>query len=76
MNCLGNDISRRGFLYAGLMGGIGLTLADFLRICEAQAADGIPTHVALAKSIIYIFLQGGIAQQESWDPKPNAPEEY
>ena len=29
-----------------------------------------------AKSVIFIFLAGGIAQQESWDPKPFAPLEY
>ncbi|MGI9244455.1 MAG: DUF1501 domain-containing protein, partial [Verrucomicrobiales bacterium] len=30
----------------------------------------------VAKSIIHIFLPGGMAQQESWDPKPYAPTEY
>jgi hypothetical protein len=27
-----------------------------------------------AKSVIYIFLSGGLAQHESFDPKPDAPE--
>jgi len=30
----------------------------------------------VAKSVIQIFLPGGIAQQESFDPKPLAPSEY
>ena len=76
MKCPGNDISRRGFLHVGLLGGLGLTLGDFLRIQEAQAAEGGSVCPAPARSIIHIFLQGGIAQQESWDPKPNAPAEY
>jgi hypothetical protein len=29
-----------------------------------------------AKSVIFIFLPGGAAQQETWDPKPYAPVEY
>ena len=29
-----------------------------------------------AKSVIQIYLPGGIAHQESWDPKPEAPIEY
>ena len=29
-----------------------------------------------AKSVIHIFLPGGIAHQESFDPKPFAPTEY
>ncbi|REJ68163.1 MAG: DUF1501 domain-containing protein [Planctomycetota bacterium] len=76
MKCMGNSISRRGFLHAGMVGGIGLTLADYLRLQEVQAAETGRQPNGPAKSIIYIFLQGGIAQQESWDPKPHAPEEY
>ena len=29
-----------------------------------------------AKSIIHIFMPGGMAHQESFDPKPHAPIEY
>jgi uncharacterized protein (DUF1501 family) len=68
--------TRRAFLHVGLVGGLGLTLADFFRM-EAQAdsklADG---KEGPAKSIIHIFLPGGMAHQESFDPKPYAPIEY
>ncbi len=61
----------------GAVGGLGLTLTDFLGLQKAQAElkhyDGIE---AKAKSIIHIFLPGGIAHQESFDPKPYAPLEY
>lgn len=69
--------SRRNFLTVGAVGGLGLTLADYLRLQSARAdqvtSPGVP---AKAKSIIHIFLPGGIAQQESFDPKPYSPMEY
>jgi hypothetical protein len=33
-------------------------------------------HSARAAAVIQIFLPGGLAQQESFDPKPHAPAEY
>ncbi len=72
------DPSRRGFLTVGALAGIGsFTLADYFRLREARADqkhyDFIP---AKAESVIHIFLPGGIAHQESFDPKPFAPVEY
>jgi uncharacterized protein (DUF1501 family) len=64
--------SRRSFLHVGFLGGLGLTLGDYLRL---QAADPAPKE-GKAKSVIHIFLPGGMAHQESWDPKPFAPIEY
>ena len=37
------------------------------------AAEGAPR--GRAKSVIYIFLSGGLSQHESFDPKPDAPME-
>lgn len=67
--------SRREFLFAGLVGGLGLTLGDYfkLRAEEALAADAL---VPQAESLIHIFLPGGCAHQETWDPHPYAPIEY
>jgi uncharacterized protein (DUF1501 family) len=65
--------TRRGFLYVGLAGGLGLTLADLLRL---QAAAPAGQKEGKAKSLIHIFMPGGMAHQESWDPKPFAPIEY
>jgi uncharacterized protein (DUF1501 family) len=65
--------SRRGFLTVGLAGGLGLTLADFFRL---QAAEAPGQKEGKAKSLIHIFMPGGMAHQESWDPKPFAPIEY
>ena len=65
--------SRRSFLHVGIVGGLGLTLDQFFRL-QASAAE--PAKEAKAKSIIHIFLPGGIAHQETFDPKPLAPIEY
>ena len=67
--------SRREFLYAGLAGSLGLTLGDLLKLRAAEAEAAAPL-VAKADSLIHIYLPGGAAAQEMWDPKPLAPSEY
>src|SRR3982751_6263181 len=69
--------SRRDFLYVGMIGGLGLTLGDYFNLqSAAKAAAAEPAKAAAAKAVIHIFLPGGMAAQESWDPKPFAPLEY
>jgi len=70
-------LSRRGFLSVGALAGAGLTLPDLFRLQSAQAdLKDYANFEGTAKSIIHIFLPGGMAQQESFDPKPYAPIEY
>ncbi len=75
MKCFGNQLSRRDMLTVGALGG--LTLADLLRLRsvygDQKQYDFIP---AKAESVIHVFLPGGMAHQESWDPKPYSPLEY
>jgi hypothetical protein len=69
--------TRREFLYVGLIGGLGLTLGNYLGLREARGE--MKTYQSTegpAKSIIHIFLPGGMSAQESFDPKPYAPIEY
>jgi hypothetical protein len=61
------SFGRRSFIQVGLLGGFGLTLPKLLRA---------GTTAARANSVIQIILPGGLASQESWDPKPEAPIEY
>ncbi len=68
--------SRREFMHVGLVGGLGLTLADFMRIKAHGAQKYYDTVEGPAKSVIHIYLPGGMAHQESFDPKPYAPLEY
>jgi Protein of unknown function (DUF1501) len=73
--CLGSPLGRRTFLQVGMVGGIGLTLGDFFKM-QAGAAEPAAKKAAKAESIIHIYMPGGMAHQESWDPKPYAPIEY
>jgi hypothetical protein len=68
---------RRNFLQVGTLGALGLTLSQMLRM-EAQAASGsdVSGLRGQAKSVIHVYLSGGIAHQESWDPKPLASADY
>jgi hypothetical protein len=67
--------TRRTFLQVGLVGGLGLTLDQFFRL-EVFGAAKTSGKPAPAQSLIHIFLPGGIAHQDSFDPKPLAPIEY
>ena len=69
-------MSRRGFLTVGTIGLGGLTLADVLRLQARADQKNYAAIAAKADSVIHIFLPGGIAHQETFDPKPFAPIEY
>ncbi|CAN5333592.1 DUF1501 domain-containing protein [soil metagenome] len=73
---LGGRTSRRDFLHVGLAGCIGLTLPEFLRMKAQAELKHYESVEGQAKSLIHIFLPGGMSAQESWDPKPFAPSEY
>ena len=77
MNLNTQNPSRRGFLAVGALTGMGLTLADFFQLQQARAEQKNYDFIeAKAKSVIHIFLPGGIAHQETFDPTPYAPIEY
>jgi hypothetical protein len=54
-------------IQAGSIGLMGLGMADV-----AEANSGQAPHVP-KKSVIFVFLNGGIAHQDSFDMKPDAP---
>ncbi len=64
-------VGRREVLRAGALGLFGLGLPDLL---PARAASDRPR--GKARSCILLFMWGGPAQQDTWDPKPDAPAEY
>ncbi|HUG20345.1 MAG TPA: DUF1501 domain-containing protein [Planctomycetaceae bacterium] len=71
-NCAG--ISRRNSLKLGLGGMLGLGFADALRL-RSEAAESAGQRYAKAKSCILIWLDGGPTHYETFDPKPDAPQE-
>jgi uncharacterized protein (DUF1501 family) len=68
--------SRRDFLHVGFIGGLGLTLPEYLRMQARADIKDYESTEGPAKSVVFIFLPGGMAHQESFDPKPYAPIEY
>jgi hypothetical protein len=73
--------NRRSFIQVGLLGGMGLSLPDLFRMTARagvvrSATDAGKRPEGKAKSVIQIIFPGGLAHQESWDPKPEAPIEY
>ena len=71
-NVCAGPISRRWFLKMGTLGVTGLSLGDVLRLQAAQKkAGGAPD-----TAVIYIWLAGGPPHMDTYDMKPNAPEEY
>ena len=62
-------MKRRSFLQAGILGSFGASLAR----ADQKNYD---SKEGPAKSIIFIYLPGGMAHQETFDPKPFAPLEY
>src|SRR6202011_6029925 len=63
-------------LRAGWLGGLGLSLGSALRLQAAAAEKKEATIAPKASSVIHIYLQGGFAHMDSFDPKPDAPAEY
>src|SRR5437763_2899794 len=65
-----DGLDRRGFLRLGSLAG--LSLAEVLRLQHAHGADSAPKRDV---NCIFIFIIGGMAHQDLWDPKPDAPAE-
>ncbi|MCA8995572.1 MAG: DUF1501 domain-containing protein [Planctomycetaceae bacterium] len=62
------EVSRRRILQTGACGLLGFGAQQLL-------AKPKPTSARSEKSVIYIFLSGGLGQQDTFDPKPEAPAE-
>ena len=66
-----DGVCRRDFLRVGALGGLGLTLPALLQ-GEARAGE---RRGARAKSVILVYLGGGMSHHDTFDPKPDAPAE-
>ena len=67
-------LSRRTMLQAGSLGLLGLGMNH---VAALRAADVVSQSKSggTAKSVIFVFLSGGLTQHDSFDPKPDAPVE-
>jgi hypothetical protein len=73
-----DELTRREFLHRGLVGAAGLCLANevaFPKLFGAAAASpaALP---AKAKSVIQVWLWGGPSHLDTFDPKPDAGNDY
>ena len=78
-DCSAGGIHRRAFLSDVGMGFTGLALGAMLAqdgVVRAEAVhdwrppDGKPHFAPKAKSVVWLFMNGGVSQAESFDPKP------
>ena len=69
-----NLYTRRSAMKIGSLSALGLSLGSMLKLEAAQ--KHYESVEGTAKRVIQIVLPGGVAAQESWNPKPEAPLEY
>ena len=67
-------ISRRTAIQAGAVGILGFGMNHVTALRAADATIPAPGS-GKAKSVVFVFLSGGMAQHDSFDPKPDAPAE-
>lgn len=85
-----DGVSRRDFLRVGSLGAVGLSLPAMLASQSARTAsaselkdkaagklgsDKSPATKSRAKSVIVVYLGGGMSHHDTFDLKPDAPEE-
>ena len=66
-----DGVVRRDFIKVGALAGLGLSLPEYLRRAAAgEVAD------AKGKSAIFVNLNGGPTHMDTFDLKPESPEEF
>jgi len=69
-----NGVSRRSFVRLGALSVLGLTLPDLLKL-ESERAMAATAPAVKAKNVLLIYLGGGLTHHDTFDPKPQAPQE-
>ncbi len=66
-----DGLTRRDLLHAGSLSVFGLGLNHLLASADSQPQAG----TARAQNVIMLFLYGGASQLDTFDPKPDAPDD-
>ena len=66
-----SGVTRRNFVQAGLLGVGGFALGDLFRLRAAQAA-----RPRAETAVILFWMSGGPGHMETWDPKPDAVDQF
>ena len=75
VGCLGYEagLGRRDFLRVGSLSLLGISLSQYLELKSVMAAAGIDAQKqAKAQACILLWLEGGPAQMDTFDPKPSS----
>lgn len=72
----GSPLSRRSLLQAGSIGLLGLSLPRLEALTASREKDAGAARSPRARSVIYVFLSGGLSQIDSLDMKPDGPSKY
>ncbi len=73
-------VTRRDLLRVGGSGVLGISLAQMFALQNATAASKASAEIGegpgfgKAKSVIFVYLQGGPSHLDLWDPKDNVPD--
>lgn len=67
---------RRDFLKVGTLALTGLTLADWFQLKAYGQTTTAPAKSATARSVIMLWMGGGPPHTDTFDPKPQAGEDY
>lgn len=69
-----DGLTRRDLLHVGGLGALGLGLADYLRLGASASTRPQARSFGRAKSCILLYPYGAPPSHETFDPKPDAPE--
>ncbi len=70
---MSTKINRRQFMQTGAAAAAGVGLSRFAFGAAAEQQQAVAKLAAKADSIIHIWLPGGVAQTDTWDPKKYTP---
>jgi len=72
-----SGVTRRDFLRVGALAPLGFSLADLLTLEKAAAAapGAVQRKAPRAKSVLLVYLGGGLSHHDTFDLKPRAIEE-
>ena len=70
-----DGLSRRSFVQLGMAGMAGGAIPELLRAKTLTAATGAHKNSGKQTSIIMIWIDGGLSHLDTYDMKPEAPEE-
>jgi len=71
-----NEMTRRDALKRGLLGAAGLAMGGSLKAEGFGDGSAAPPVTAKAKSVIQIWMWGGPCHLDTFDPKPDAGNDY